>query len=1037
MRYNDLTSALGYDESLLFCEREDAEFIAPSNRHWLRSARESGVKGSYYFRVSPAPGSVHPAVHIAEAETLDEARLIHRQLWNQGLNPFLIILLPGEIRVFTGFAYDPEHPAVGQVGGAIDTSQTLQEVTWALRSFTAHAIDNGEIWRKNSDHLGSERRVDTTLLSNLLELSHILSRDFSLSRAASHSLIGKFVYLSYLRSRDILSDRWMEKEAGLSGSAVFAGEVFSADITLRDFRKLADSVEERFNGKLFPIPWGSQGAPTDEAVRTVARIFAGEDALTGQGHLSFKAYDFASVPVEFLSSIYEQFLHSDDEEGESKDASDPEKQGAHYTPEPLADYLVSEVDRVLPLTTGVRILDPCCGSGVFLVMAYRRLIELECHKRGCDSLHASELKKILVNSIFGVERNLTACQISSFSLILAMLSHVDPPELHRRHNFRFPDLIGSNIFHQDFFCETGPFWKKAAGTEGGDFRFDWILGNPPWVELDKSDPDSAALLDWSEKHREDYGLARARTGEAFAWKVLDCLAEGGAAGLILHGKSLTNDHLASWRKRFFGNVRVKRLTNLSNLAYIIFPSAQQPAMTLTYQNGTKPLPTDQILHMGPFVANQNVLTPKRGNKRRSWAIGYTESEIKHVSQCDASEGDARVWKQALWGNHRDMLAIGRLQRAFGTTLGEIANENDWTIALGLQLRDTPGSRRDPNEEPFDEKGENLLEGKKVLSHRAFVASGGSLQIEDRFLQRNEDGCFIRKRGGTSGLALISGPRLFLWNNFAAYTEDPFVIKHDKLGLVGGSSEEMKAVAALWNTSFVSYLLFFVTSAAWGIGYTQIDKGDVTKLPFPKWNSDQTKQLAGIWEAAQELEQRGGTFADVKIFIDGKVAGLLGIPDWVVMVVQEFFAVRYQCNKGKIPAALRKQPDDTALRAYAETLQQELDRFVGRKVRHHIRVLASRKGISVSVTVTKDKRTIAPEIVQAAGNETYELDELLRAAESKVSQWFYVKRSVRLFDGDTIHLIKPPQFMEWTRTRALLDADDLLSEAIDERRQTSS
>lgn len=1036
VRYNELISALGYRKSLFFCENEKADFIAPSNLHWLKSARKAGVKGTYYFKVSPEKGAVHPAVHVAEVSTKEEARKLHRQLWNQGLNPFLIVLLPWEVRVFTGFAYHPEHPDVGQVGDAVPTTQTCSNVIRALKSFTADAINRGEIWRTNAAHLGSEMRVDTTLLANLLELSGVLCRNYSLRQSTAHSLIGKFVYLSYLRARGILSDPWLEKEACLRHTAVFNGEVFSGGISLGDFRKLTSAVERRFKGKLFPIPWGSRNAPRSDAVRKVARIFAGEDALTGQGHLSFKAYDFASIPVEFLSSIYEQFLHSDENEDGRKNPSDPEKQGAHYTPEPLADYLVSEVNSVRPIAPGIKVLDPCCGSGVFLVMAYRRLVELECVRQGRETLHASELKEILVNSIFGVERNLTACQIAGFSLILAMLSEVDPPELHRRHNFRFPNLIGTNLFNQDFFNESAPFWTEVVGPKGIGLRFDWILGNPPWVELDKTDPDSAAILAWSERHRDEYGLARARTGEAFAWKVVDCLADGGAVGLILHAKTLTNDQLANWRRQFFGNLRVKRLTNLANFANIIFPSAKQPAMTLIFQNGKKPGDADQILHLGPFVANQNILTPKQGSKKRSWVIGFTESEIKSISQKEVTQGGAAVWKMALWGNHRDPLAIRKIRQVFSNTLGDLALERGWEIKLGLQLRADEGTENNRNEEISDDDGKNVLRGLKVLNHKAFINANGALQIEQKFLVENTEGCFIRK-GRKSGLSLLTGPRLFLWNSFAAFSSDPFIIRHDKLGLVGGSDQEMKAVAAVWNTSFVPYLLFFVTSAAWGIGYSQIDKGDVTNLPFPKWDAEREENLAQLWEEAAKNEDEGMPFNEVKDFIDRRVSEILGIPEWVSMIVREFFKVRYQCNQGKIPAALRSYPSPENLTIYAETLQRELDQFLAGKGSHSLRLLSSRKGISVSVTVSREENSERPQIIQASGDDAKVLEELLKAAEAKVSQWFYVKRSVRLFDGDTVHIIKPPQFLEWTQTRALLDADDLLSEVIEARREATS
>jgi hypothetical protein len=399
--YDDITAALGYKDSPLFREDEGEGLVALSDRHWIRSAREAGVKGSYFFRTSPEEKAFRPAVHVAEANTDDEARAIHRKLWNQGVNPFLIVVLPGQVRVYTGFAFDPEKPEVGKVTGALPTDEGVTHIIEALSSFTADAINRGEIWQREARHLGADQRVDITLLKNLEALGKVLQQQpHSLLPETSHALIGKFVYLSYLRARDILSDPWLKDEAKVEPTAVFNGEVFAADITLESFRKLVRAVETKFNGKVFPIAWGSRHAPKADAICTVARVFAGEK-VTGQMHLSFKAYDFASIPVEFISSIYEQFLHAKDTDAAHTDksgvqstkdeASDPEKRGAHYTPEPLADYLVSEVNSVKPLRLGMKILDCCCGSGIFIVIAYRRLVELECDRQKCASLNAGEL----------------------------------------------------------------------------------------------------------------------------------------------------------------------------------------------------------------------------------------------------------------------------------------------------------------------------------------------------------------------------------------------------------------------------------------------------------------------------------------------------------------------------------------------------------------------------------------------------------------------------------------------------------------------
>lgn len=1029
--YTTLIEALGYADSPLFCEDEGASLLAPADRHWIRAAREAGARGTYFFRTSPSEQAFRPAVHVAEARTPEQARKIHRSLWNQGINPFLIVVLPGQVRVLSGFAFHPTKPKVGRIQEVKIRGNPAALIAEALSSLSSGSIDRGEIWQTHERHLGSGKRVDTTLLANLQALSLVLqNQEHSLTDKTSHALIGKFVYLSYLRARDILSDKWLQDEAHLAPDAVFAGETFSSGMTLQGFRTLARAVEERFNGHLFPIPWGGRRAPRKETIRTIARVFSGDDPVSGQIHLPFAAYDFSFIPVELLSAIYEQFLHAEGSKGSktkrpAKEAGNPEKQGAHYTPEPLADYLVSEVASVRPLKAGMKILDPCCGSGVFLVVAFRRLVELECERRQRKSLPAGELKRLLETSIFGVERNETACQIAGFSLLLALLSHVEPPELHRRKTFKFPRLIGNNLFVQDFFDPAGPFWEKADPGRRDRLTFDWILGNPPWVEIEADDPKAKFLRDWSKEHKAEYGLARNRTGEAFAWRVMDCLAEDGAAGLILHAKSLTNDQLATWRRKFFGGVQVHRVTNFSNLAYVLFASAQQPAATIIYSRKNPSLPPPAVLHVGPFVAHQSSLALKAREKRRAWAISFSESEIKWVSAAQAAEGKATTWKLALWGNQRDEIAIRRLRKIFSTRFDELAAARDWTLCQGLQLRGNTGTKEDPNEYRAE------LEELKVLDHQALIDTGGTLRIPEQVLQPNRHGCFVRK-GRLAGQALTSGPRLFLWNDFAAYATDDFIIQHDKLGLAGGSSTEMKAVAALWNSSYIGYLLFFVTSAAWGIGVSQIDKGAARNLPFPQLTPEREQRLAGAWDEAAGLEAGGEPFDRVKEFLDQRVTTLLGIPENVSLVVREFFRVRYALNKGKTPPHLVAPPDAADLREYATRLRTELDNFLGGASRHQVTVLYSPHGTGVSITLTGPGPEIEPEVHPAAAEEETVLRSLLQAAEDRFSQWTYVKRSIRIFDGNTIHLLKPPRRLEWTETQALLDADDIIAEVLEAR-----
>jgi hypothetical protein len=445
--------------------------------HLFRAAKKAGVQGAYLFQTSPQDQKIlpdRPAVYVAEAKTREEARQIHQRLWNLGNAPFLVILLPNEIRVYTGFDFSVSNEGKGLVKEIKNISDlTFESIGDQLADFNTESIDSGRIWETQARHITPEKRVDTHLLKNLEELEKYLkTKDLDLP--IIHALIGKYVYIRYLYDRGILSEDF------LVDNGLTLDTVLGRNATLAGLLHLTEVLESRFNGSIFPLPPNIDTVLSDEIVSLVASTFKGDDPVSGQLHLDFEAYDFSYIPVETLSSIYEQFLHS---QGTGK------KVGAVYTPEPVADYLLCELEESKPLQIGMKILDPCCGSGIFLVLAYRRLIELALAQSPNHKLKPTDLRRILCEGIYGIERNKEACYVAEFSLILTLLNYIDPPDLHRNKQFKFPSLHNTQIFECDFFDDESDLWKQNK-------KFDWIVGNPPWIELKKSTNAEHNALQW-------------------------------------------------------------------------------------------------------------------------------------------------------------------------------------------------------------------------------------------------------------------------------------------------------------------------------------------------------------------------------------------------------------------------------------------------------------------------------------------------------------------------------------------------------------
>jgi hypothetical protein len=1020
MQLQKLLSELGYRQSPFFRESGDRDNLTIV--HVLRDARRTNVKGTYFIRRLPGDAETRrdrPAVHVAEADTPEAARKIHRHLWNQGITPFLVVSLPEQVRVYTPFAYDEQDETVGHIE-TVNDSMGLSNVAERLAFLRAESIDSGEIWRTKGAILKKDGRVDRVLLNSLRALSHQLVRQHGLKQDVAHALVGRFVYLHYLRERDILSDRW------LAGVPVQAESIFSSDIRLSDFRRLTEAVDERFSGRIFPINWNSSEAPNGAAVRAAARAFAGEEVDSAQIPL-FRPFDFEYIPIELLSAIYEQFLHDEGEEGAD--------QGAFYTSEPVADYLLAQMESVRPLGRGMKVLDPCCGSGIFLVLAFRRLIEQELHRQGTEHLPPSELRRILTESIFGVERNAEACLVTEFSLILTLLSYIDPPELHRYTNFKFPTLHNEQVFEADFFSNKSGFWQK-------DLRFDWIVGNPPWLELDPKDKAEQPAIAWIEESNRiaSAPVARFRTSEAFSWRVAERLAADGLVGLITQATSLTNDQSMPYRKAFFSRNTIYRVTNFSNLAYILFESAEEPAATVVFS--TRPFDNDHIVHFGPLVVNQAATAPIGKRKRTApWVITICESEIQMIEANEAARGEATTWKRALWGNSRDHRALARLRKLLPKTLGNVASERKWALNLGLQLRGDKGTRSDPNEEiievlrRWDNADVAIKEVARsfgalnVVEPGQFSKAVGRLSVSPKWLVKNRWGTYVRS-GRYEGFKIIRAPHLLIWNEFAAFSDQDFIFRHPRVGLAGprADTDWLKAVSIICTSSITAYFLFLDLSAGWGISRSTIDLGDARQIPMPALNSELVKKLARLHSQFASQETQLASRTEWQRELDASVASILDIPGQLMSLAREFREYRLPLIKGKAPTELTRIPDRAQLERYGVSLKRELDDFLKRKSRRHgVEILCSAKGIVATIELRDAKEPAAVRVLLAGVEEDKSIEEILRAAEKTYGQWVYVRRSVRIFAGKKVHVCKPAKRLEWTETQALLDASDIIAE----------
>lgn len=115
-----------------------------------------------------------------------------------------------------------------------------------------------------------------------------------------------------------------------------------------------------------------------------------------------------------------------------------------------------------------------------------------------------------------------------------------------------------------------------------DLRFDWIIGNPPWVEL-KPEMAEPHVRRWIEQHARQCPIADKRIVDAFSWRVADFLQDNGLVGLLIHANALFNRKSQAYRQTFFKRHFVEQITNLANFRHVLFPGADAPAATCIYR----------------------------------------------------------------------------------------------------------------------------------------------------------------------------------------------------------------------------------------------------------------------------------------------------------------------------------------------------------------------------------------------------------------------------------------------------------------------
>jgi hypothetical protein len=513
------------------------------------------------------------------------------------------------------------------------------------------------------------------------------------------------------------------------------------------------------------------------------------------------------------------------------------------------------------------------------------------------------------------------------------------------------------------------------------------------------------------------------------------------------------------------------VANFANLAEVLFRRKRQgsktgrlstkgarlPAAVFIYQ-GNRPSGSS-ILTFAPLIANQEANRPQAGQKRQeTWNIVVNGSEIRDIPMVEAQEGASMPWKIAMWGSARDRRLLQLLSKRFPAL--RTFESRTFVISQGLELRDKDG------EEPVEHVPD--LIGKRPVDFSRLRRVGRLFHLppDALGLPIRRDDAYVRKGRATLPLQICKPPHIIVHasRNFAIYSDEFLIVPPRQIGIGGQHSDEgfLKALSLYLSSAFVTYHQFFVSSE-WGVQKNRTTLDDLRTIPTPvfalktselaewsqlhqrlMWASENVRAEGHDFKSRSrrhnqalslfEKEKQSESLPKLMNELNNRVYDLLRLDDSERALIDDLVHIRMHLLQGKLGNLAVSHPRRDDLANYASILKSQLDEFLQhqRLLHHQIVVLHDDGSGMVQIELTKNSApTESVLILRADAQTAKEFEKTRRRLRAKHSQWLYFDRNLRipLEKENRTYLFKPLQRLHWTRSQALVDADEIIADIL--------
>lgn len=1019
MTGNEVIELIGFDRAKSV--NSQSENLFESETSMFSQVRKFGVD-SIYFNTDE-DGNKFPAVFLKKVKVFDEETLqeiadTHRKIWNFKKVLFLYVYSETEIRIYNcsekpllktkeNLDYQKELQSLEIKAYAFSDKEQLEELN---KLFSRIAIDSGIVWTLEEakfirDKINLRRRVDKYLVESLVNTALQLENQ-GLEINFIHKIILRSLFLLYLEDRGATDEKLYSQIK--TGAKNYFEILDDRDATYRLYERLEDD----FNGNVFTLEEGEEISV--EQLQIIKKCFTSGYDNTPQVQLfeDWRLFDFSIIQIELLSEIYENFLF--------KTAPDLKKKtGTYYTPPSLVEFILNEKLSINETEENynVKILDPSCGSGIFLVESFKRLvIRYENHHKE-KLTDFGRLKKLLTDNIFGIELHPQAIKVAAFSLYLALVDKLDPKTLWQKKKHRLPSLInnpkdkslkeqGRNLFCKDAISDL----SNETELQG----FHLIVGNPPFGKI---------LTEKKDTKEEHKNLRSYCNKENFAKEmVLPFLhkatefAPNGEIALIFNTKVLTNTGgtYKNFRKWLFNNCHVQKIYNFSilrnakkNFGGQLFGDATGPISIVLYQKEKPENISDKIAYYAPK-------TYIKSNVIDGLSIDFTD--LKFLPREECQKPDTKIWKIAMWGGINDWELITRIDSEYQNLKSVFKNKRSiWQYATGLNA----------DSQKLNFIPERIINTKKIQRYYTDY----SATYPNNKLYRDIDENLFQPPFIVIKQAQAKRQIAASYIDYKAYCLSSAYVINGSI-----DSNIKKALVGIINSKFTKYYLFMVASS-WGIERERASFEELLLIPFLLSDKQQISRIVesinSIIAKEKTLTEQDAIYKSEKIIDNIILNSILNLNQREISIINDVLDYNlglFESQEKSIALypVLQEQTVE-----YGKTISNELNDFLeGQDLYVNTTVYnISRFHPLMMIKLSFDQKS--KEVIKSPEFVEVELKEIDKSLWEKKSQNIYFRKKLNYKTGDDIYIIRPNQRRFWSKSMALEDASELILEILNE------